>query len=511
MNQIIYTMKTIIFIIAFSIINVSFAQYNFYKSFNIYGLTEVIETDDGGFACVNAYGNISKIDSTAQIIFHKEISSGFTYSFHNIIQTKDGGFIVQSPNNPINDYGIGTIIKFDYEGNHIWAKRYYFPSVSSNSIKDIISLEDNGFCIVVSGCAGGSTLIKCNEFGEIMWQKTADDNNSAMKIYKYSDDKFLIFGMKILTDSIVKIHMYMVDTSGNYLWLKELDNGRYNLFTDFIKTDTSEFSILIRSQDSETVNSNVSNITIHLDSSGNILWSKYIYTNEPIHYLSLNDIELTSDKGYLYTGQFSFLPSGSRIICMKTDSLNNIEWMKHFGNISYDNWGANTGRRIFNKDSCYFSISSNGDGLSIAKLDLNGFGFCNYDTLHLITENNTFNIVDIPVETFNTNYSFEIDSLIFNEVAVSSVVYCTDYNVYSEIIAPNSINYYPNPTNGILTIEAEKIQRVIIFDLQGRIRQDTKINDEDSTIINLSEMPMGTYLFKIITRNGVIVKKVVYE
>lgn len=75
----------------------------------------------------------------------------------------------------------------------------------------------------------------------------------------------------------------------------------------------------------------------------------------------------------------------------------------------------------------------------------------------------------------------------------------------------NQINYkiYPNPTNGLLYIESDfKIQSITILDLNGRRisnKYDTQIGEKKTDI---SELPIGTYLCKVITQDKVFVEKI---
>ena len=282
----------------------TYTQNNYYKSFNISGLSDVIKTYDNGFACLTNPGGILKLDSTTQLQFYKQLSCDFTLCFCKIIQTTDSGFIIETPYNPYDTSGIGCVVKFDKNGNYLWTKRYYHPTPSSNGISDIISSVNNEFYLLSEGCAGGTVLIECNETGDIIWQKTSNYNTAAMKIIRYSDNKFLIFGYKI-DSSFVKIDIYMVDTSGNYLWLKEYDNNGTNGIRDIVKTNNNEYSILINIPDSSN-STKSEDATIHIDLTANILWANKTYPADTTYSNQMNSFIETNDKGYLYTGSLIF-------------------------------------------------------------------------------------------------------------------------------------------------------------------------------------------------------------
>ena len=74
----------------------------------------------------------------------------------------------------------------------------------------------------------------------------------------------------------------------------------------------------------------------------------------------------------------------------------------------------------------------------------------------------------------------------------------------------SSIQVYPNPTTGELTIENGelRIKGVEVFDVYGR-KQLTI--DNGQLTINISNFSAGVYFVRITTENGVVIKKVVKE
>ena len=66
---------------------------------------------------------------------------------------------------------------------------------------------------------------------------------------------------------------------------------------------------------------------------------------------------------------------------------------------------------------------------------------------------------------------------------------------------------YPNPTNGIVTIEAESLQRLTVVNILGQIMYDHE-TEGDYAQIEMSQFGTGTYLIRIQTGNGVAMKRV---
>lgn len=69
---------------------------------------------------------------------------------------------------------------------------------------------------------------------------------------------------------------------------------------------------------------------------------------------------------------------------------------------------------------------------------------------------------------------------------------------------------YPNPANDVLTIEADAMQEIEIFDNVGR-KILSKITDSQQEKIDLSGFPKGIYVIKVVTKSGVGEKKVVLD
>lgn len=73
--------------------------------------------------------------------------------------------------------------------------------------------------------------------------------------------------------------------------------------------------------------------------------------------------------------------------------------------------------------------------------------------------------------------------------------------------AANEINAYPNPTDGILTIECENcnsqemVRSVQVFDSNGKKIMETSLNAPKSTI-NLSHLENGVYIINILSSSG---------
>jgi hypothetical protein len=99
---------------------------------------------------------------------------------------------------------------------------------------------------------------------------------------------------------------------------------------------------------------------------------------------------------------------------------------------------------------------------------------------------------NFPVETNDANTTFEILS--------------TD-----EFEMDNLVKIYPNPSNGVVKIDADTtIRSIYLYDIQGRQLQVDYMNDTNVSI-DISGRTAGIYFVKITTDRGVKVEKLIKE
>ncbi|MBQ9586542.1 MAG: T9SS type A sorting domain-containing protein, partial [Bacteroidales bacterium] len=73
-----------------------------------------------------------------------------------------------------------------------------------------------------------------------------------------------------------------------------------------------------------------------------------------------------------------------------------------------------------------------------------------------------------------------------------------------DVTSVDAISIYPNPTNGNVTIVAEKVLHVEVLDMVGR----KVASFDDANTIDISTLPDGNYILRITTPHGIAVRKV---
>lgn len=66
---------------------------------------------------------------------------------------------------------------------------------------------------------------------------------------------------------------------------------------------------------------------------------------------------------------------------------------------------------------------------------------------------------------------------------------------------------YPNPSKGIINIENKNLDKIIIFDISGRIIKEMKSQSQ----IDLTDISKGVYIIKLISGTKTLVDKIVLE
>ncbi|MEI6900153.1 MAG: T9SS type A sorting domain-containing protein [Bacteroidota bacterium] len=77
-------------------------------------------------------------------------------------------------------------------------------------------------------------------------------------------------------------------------------------------------------------------------------------------------------------------------------------------------------------------------------------------------------------------------------------------------VATNSLKLYPNPTSGNLTIEAPEKGTLFVFNLNGGLKLQQKIT-KPTTTADVSKMPEGLYVVKVVGEKKVFVGKFIKQ
>jgi hypothetical protein len=242
-----------------------------------------------------------------------------------VIETVDGGYIVTgytynpSPS-PLGHADL-LLIKYNSTGYKEWEKIY---GEYGNNMQDfgmwIEQTSDSNYIVTgMHSSPQGIWLIKFNQTGNIIWEKTYGEGLMGSCVREVSDGGYIICGRN--SGAV----LLRVDDSGNLTWGKNL--GGSNAQTVFEIPD-KKYIIL--------GNKNSDFWLMETDSLGNIIWEKtYGGSGTEDAYA----MDLVNDGGYILTGRtYSYGAGESDIWLVRTDSKGDTLWTKTLGG-TYSEWG----------------------------------------------------------------------------------------------------------------------------------------------------------------------------
>ena len=131
-----------------------------------------------------------------------------------------------------------------------------------------------------------------------------------------------------------------------------------------------------------------------------------------------------------------------------------------------------------------------------------------FDTLSLLDNELPYNYHGNNIEG-EGDYTFSSTTVEGCDSTMHLHVYVNQTGVVEAEIV-DEISLYPNPTAGLLTIEGEGIVRVEVMDMTGRVTMKRNFSQQERTItVDLSNMPQGSYIVRIVTGNGSINRRLV--
>ena len=131
------------------------------------------------------------------------------------------------------------------------------------------------------------------------------------------------------------------------------------------------------------------------------------------------------------------------------------------------------------------------------------------------------NVID-PGNPFVAGYYYRSGLFALNVTANENDIYIADgssgFQIYSHdvvftgveenVIKAENINTFPNPSTGIINLDVETATEVVVFDQSGRFLIKEKLN-AGRGLLDLSDLPNGTYFLKFKMADGIQLQKVV--
>ena len=504
-----------------------------------------------GFVCLSA---------NAQITFQKAYGGTGYNSGNSVQQTTDGGYIITGESDNYNQAGDVYLIKTNPYGDTLWTKTYGGPYFDwGNSVQQT---TDGGY-IIAGGTksfgigANNLYLIKTNSTGDTLWSKTysiiVDDFESS--IQQTTDGGYIITGYTY-TSGLYSEKVYLIKTNsiGDTLWTKTYGGTNYDQ-GNYVR-QTTDGGYIITGSTNSFGSGGEDVYLIKTNSNGDTLWTKtYGGTNNDIGYCiqqttdggyiiagytqsfnsggvyliktnvsgdtlwtktysggssNGNSVQQTTDGGYVIVGGAGgFSLDSGKVYLIKTNSVGDTLWTRCYGGTNYD-WAYSVQQTI---DGGYIIVGGCDSGAYLIKTDVNGNSGCNqFNPPTIIGLTNT--LITIP-HTQVSSGGIITSPLTQIRNGGTIITFCSSSGI-DEIKTTSSISLYPNPTNGIFTLSYNSQLFILhsqfkIYDVAGREVYTQPIINQESAIINVSNLSNGIYFYQLINNTETYRGKFVIE
>lgn len=328
----------------------------------------------------NDYWLLKIDDVSGDLLWQKTIGGISNDYLISTKETSDGGYILggysssgisgeKTQNSRGNDDY--WLVKLDADRNIIWDKTYGGTGV--DRLTSLIETADGGYLIggsSDSNISGEKTensrgnldmwIIKTDQTGTIMWQKTFGGSNFdwVQSMVKTPDGGYLLAGSSNSNISGDKSQnssgaadywVLKIDSLGTIIWQKTIGGDNADYAKSIIAASDGNYIIggdsfsNISGEKNENTSNNSNDVWIlKLNNIGDILWQKDIGANDTE---SFADIRMTSDNGFIlgimsYSGISGYKTEVARgerdYWIVKLDRTGEFEWDKTIGGASFD-------------------------------------------------------------------------------------------------------------------------------------------------------------------------------
>jgi hypothetical protein len=433
-------------------------------------------------------------------------------SLTHIIESRLGSYYISAST---ADYQKAVVFKISSDGILLWQKSYSISGNMNMSAFQKGPEGDDGFIFGTGACSVSNGVVKCDENGNIEWQKRfgRSDAGGVVTCTGIIND-----GSGYIVTSAFNVESFVnqkLDGSGNLLSYEAYQNPNRPIFTT----------------ESIAYNGGVAILGNYNNSNNNI--DKFIcYVNSDLTVNMYNHIELTNGS-YLNLGDFIVDGSGQNVI------LNgyNLPGNNASGSISKGfalslspngtiNWGYNSAER-----NSFFGITAWGDRIInvgmgrdftlqpndfpiVNIIDVTGSGLCDSTLLPVaVTQVTLTYLTGTTTENTITSFTEATETITpINNIPFSRTMICGTAPLNIEMNDKvENLSIYPNPSDGIANLKIEDHQGPVkteVYSTFGRlIYSNTFVKNSDEYKLDLSKVKTGTYFIKIYANGELYTEK----
>ena len=315
--------------------NTLWKKYYHWASTNIYvGRKSMIPTNDGNFVICGGKWDTSgtdaylmKFDNNGDSLWMKTYGGDSSFSFNNVKQTVDGGFILSGITDSVSYHPDWLIMKTDSLGNTQWIK-VIVPGTDYDDARVVETTHDGGYIIGGIKYIGNEDygyIVKIDSSGNQQWKLTIGGvyGGQINDIKQTSDNNFVVCGQ--VCDyynpgwmvSYGQCYIAKISSSGSIQWQKKYGSSGYNSFLSSIQYVSDGY--VFAGNVGDILNSAADGFILKTDFAGDSIWARIYNRSGNDNQDMLEDIKSTDDGGFIAGGWF--FPLYQKMWMLKLDSF----------------------------------------------------------------------------------------------------------------------------------------------------------------------------------------------
>ncbi len=457
----------------------------------------------------------------SQITFVRHYpTSSFSQKGNSIVVNKKGNYIITGErgfgSNKLDDFLITEINEL---GDTVWSKSYGTDSLEH--ARQIIQTNDGGYASIGYKYWHSSSyrkiyFLKTDSVGNEIWSKQIDNSGylSASSLTELNTGEYLIGGITNQnSNGLLDFYLVKTDQFGDTLWAKRIGGNKNEVLNSLQKTSDGGF--VLGGYSESFTNGDGDFYIVKTNGNGDTLWTNHFGGALKEECLS---IKQTSDGGYIMTGYSqSYGLSFDNIYVVKTNSLGDSVWTKHFGYANRDTWGND----IIETSDGGFAITGLISGIKTPSGPIKGDKayFLKLDAFGTLQMENEFTI-DPTHTSYNSSRGnslvetpgggFAITGSWFNGSSFELIIIKTDNKGtigLTEQDLSASFIFYPNPFSQSATLKFENQEHeeheLKIFDSRGNLVREVQHIITSKVKIEKNNLSNGLYYFQLLTAKKV--------
>jgi len=390
------------------------------------------------------------------------------------------------------------VVKLDSNGTILWQKS--FGGTSIDKATSVLATSDGGYLVLgyskstdgdmAAGLPHGAYdlwLLKLDATGTILWQKTygGASDDKAGHIYQNGNNYYIAAYSKSADGDLTTNRgnydywILSIDANGTILWQKSY--GGSGIDKDPVLDGTGP---LLIAGSSNSTDGDITNPLGNFD-----FWVLQVSNNDG----TINWQKSIGGTGADFATGVGYLP-----VLVRSTLQGSETFVLGYSNSSDGNFTTNNG----NYDAWYVGVNYMGDVVNSTN-----FGGSDVDVIY-------GNTIDMSY-VFLYGATKSNDGTITGQHGNYDAWYIKMEAELTGVVSENNmitVKTYPNPASEELIIEAGEIQAISIFDIQGKqIIRKIGIDNEPSYYLDVSKLPSGNYFVKVITADGIGIKKIQIE